>query len=260
MSKDLKSQMDVSGTSYIVGMYGYKLAILSAVVGTLLKDHVPRKALLLSMFAVTWSFIFISGAGVSSVRAGIMGSLVLIAFAMGRLFVARNALTLTALVMVLFDPRALSEAGFQLSFLSFLGIYYLGDPIKYFFHWNDRGFLEWKEHAMLALTTNLAIIPVVINTFGGFSITSFISNILIMLPWALIIVCGIFVAVTHAIIPAFAFVPIQLLNILLSYELFIIKVFSVFVIFIPNIFTSQIAIIGYYGILFIFIYHYGKAP
>jgi ComEC/Rec2-related protein len=258
VSAPLKEEMDASGTSYIVGMYGYKIAIICVAIAAFLKGILPRKTLLFFTIGIVWLFIFISGGSISAVRAGIMGSLALLAAVLGRMFVARNALLFTALVMALIDPLVLGEGAFQLSFLSFLGIYYLGEPIKNFFHWTDDGWLQWKEHAMLALTTNLAILPVVINVFGDFSLTSFVSNILIMIPWVVIIFLGIIIIPLGLASPVLAFIPIQLENILLSYELFVIHVFARFVIPIPNIFTSTLAIIFYYGILGIFIYYYGE--
>jgi ComEC/Rec2-related protein len=258
MSTELKDEMDTSGTSYVIGMYGYKIAVICLVIATLLKDFLPRRVLLILTLGIIWLFIFISGGTISAIRAGVMGSLVLIAAALGRIFVARNALTFTAFVLVVIDPRALTDAAFQLSFLSFLGIYYLGDPIRNFFHWTDKGWLEWKEHAMLALTTNLAIIPVVMKTFGGFSLTSFISNILIMLPWAVMLFLATVVILLGVIAPSMAFFGIQFLNILLSYELFVIRIFTKLMIPLPNIFTSDLVIILYYGLLLIFIYYYGE--
>jgi competence protein ComEC len=259
LGADLKEQMNTSGTSYIVGMYGYKIALIGLFLSGLLKDFLPRKYLLLITLIAIALFIFISGASVSAIRAGIMGSLALLASALGRKFVARNALTFTAFIMALFDPRILAEPAFQLSFLSYVGIYHLGPPLKRLFYWNGHGFLEWKQHAMLSLSTNLAIVPVVMNTFGGFSLTSFISNILIMIPWALIIFFGLVIVAIGSLLPSLVFFLIPMVNLLLGYELFIIHLFASFVIPIPNVFTSTIAIIFYYGTLLIFIYYYGEA-
>lgn len=258
LSGAIKQQMDASGTSYIVGMYGYKIAILGTFLVTILKDRLPRKMILFLVFGVIWSFVFISGASISALRAGFMGSLTVLAQAMGRLSRARDMLLFTAFIMVLIDPRILIKPAFQLSFLSFLGIYYLGPPINNMFHWTDGGWLQWKEHAMLSLSTNIAIVPLVMNTFGGFSLTSFISNILIMIPWSVAIFFGMVIFVLGTISPALAFFAIQLENIFLSYELLIIKIFSIVVIPIPNIFNSTIAIYFYYGLLIIFIYYYGE--
>ena len=255
----LKAQMETSGTTYIVNMYGYKIAVITAALAAALKDRLPRKMLLWITLGAVALFVFASGGTISAVRAAIMGSFAVIARGTGRMFNPRNAVTFAALGMVLLNATLLTDAGFQLSFLSFLGIYYLGPPINNYFHWADGGALQWKEHAMLSLATNLAILPIVMNTFGEFSLTSFISNILIMIPWLAVIVFGALFVAASFISSALAFCAAQIVGILLRYELWVIHVFSVFTLEMPAVFGSSLVIALYYGILIIFA-HYYAAP
>jgi len=178
-------------------------------------------------------------------------------------FSARNAVTFAALGMVLLNATLLTDAAFQLSFLSFLGIYYLGPAIDYYFHWTaarDGGVLRWKEHAMLSFATNLAILPVAMNTFGDFSLTSLASNILIMLPWLALIALGALVALLGFIAPALAFIATQVVGVLLQYELFIIHIFAIIVVPMPAVFGSAFAIVFYYAALIIFIHQHAAPP
>lgn len=256
LSPSLKAQMEASGTSYIVGMYGYKIAIIIGMLAALLKDRVSKRVLFLATLAVIWLFVVASDANISVVRAAIMGSIVLIARVSGRIFSARNALMIAAMGMTIITPSILVDAAFQLSFLSFLGIYYLGPSLEHFFHWGDAGMLGWKEHAMLSLSTNLAILPIVIRTFGGFSLASFVSNILIMIPWALILVLGASIITMSFVSFSLTFFIARLADILLQYELFIIKLFSLVTMPIPAVFGSAFVAIFYYGALIIFAYSY----
>ncbi len=259
MDASLKAQMETSGTSYIVDMYGYKIIIITFMLAAALKDHLPRRVLLWVTLVMILFFVLASGGTISAIRAAVMGSFAVIARGTGRLFNARNALTFAATGMVITNATLLTDAAFQLSFLSFLGIYYLGPPINEHFHWSDEGLFRWKEHAMLSLSTNLAILPIVMNTFGGFSLTSFISNILIMIPWLAVIACGALVVLFGLISPYLAFFAVQIVNILLRYELFIIRFFAIFTIPIPAVFGSAFVIAIYYGILILFAYYYGAS-
>jgi ComEC/Rec2-related protein len=259
VSAALKAQMEASGTTYIVNMYGYKIAIITAALAVALKDRVPRKLLLWLTLAVIALFVFASGGAISAVRAAIMGSFAVVARGTGRVFSARNAITFSAVGMVALNATLLTDAGFQLSFLSFLGIYYLGPPINNYFHWTDGGALQWKEHAMLSLTTNLAILPVAMNTFGGFSLTSLVSNILIMIPWLAVIALGTLAVALAWVSPILAFGVVRIVSVLLQYELFIIRVFSAITVDLPMVFGSALVIALYYGILIVFA-HYYAAP
>ena len=257
VSATLKAQMEASGTTYIVNLYGYKIAIITFGVTAALKDHLSRRMLLWVTLGVVAAFVFASGGTISVIRAAIMGSFAIIARGAGRVFSPRNAVTFAALGMVVQNATLLTDAAFQLSFLSFLGIFYLRSPINNLFHWTDPGILQWKEHAMLSLTTNLAIIPIVMNTFGEFSLTSFISNVFIMIPWLAVIAFGALMVLLGFIAPPLAFCAAQIVSVLLRYELFIIHLFATVTVNVPAVFGSTFAIVFYYGILIIFAYYYG---
>lgn len=256
----LKAQMETSGTSYIVNMYGYKIIVITFALSAMLKDHVPRRVLVWITLGAIGSFVFLSGGTISAIRAGIMGSLAVVARGTGRVFSARNAVTFAALGMAIANAAVLTDAAFQLSFLSFLGIYYLGPPIKHFFHWTeDAGAFQWRSHTILSLSTNLAILPVVMNTFGSFSLTSFFSNILIMIPWLAVLVSGILLVLFSCLAPPLTFCAAQMTGIVLRYELFIIHFFSACAVPLPPVFGSPLAISLYYGVLILFA-HYYVAP
>jgi ComEC/Rec2-related protein len=256
----LKAQMEVSGTSYIVNMYGYKIIIITFALTAALKDRVPRRVLLWITLGAIALFVFISGGTISAVRAAIMGSLAAVARGTGRVFSARNAITFAAAGMAIANATVLTDAAFQLSFLSFLGIYYLGPPIEHYFHWTDEGALQWRSHAMLSLSTNLAILPIVMNTFGDFSLTSFISNILIMIPWLAVIVFGALFVVFSYLASPLAFCVAQITSVLLQYELFIIHFFATIIVPMPAVFGSACAITLYYGILLLCAHYYAALP
>ncbi len=257
ISAALRAQMEISGTTYIVNMFGYKIALITAALAAVLKDRLPRRWLLAVTLGVVALFVLASGAGVSAVRAAVMGSFAVIARGTGKVFSPRHAVAFAALGMVLADATLLTDAGFQLSFLSFIGIYYLADPVNNLFRWTDGGVLQWKEHAMLSLTTNLAILPVVINTFGEFSLTSFISNVLIMIPWLAVFAFGGLTTVLGSIFPPLAFCAVQVVGVLMQYELFVIHLFSIAAVPMPAVFGSPFAIAFYYGALIVFTYYYG---
>jgi len=108
-----------------------------------------------------------AGAEASVVRAAIMGFLVLLAKEAGRMYSFRNAVTFAAAGMAVFDPTILVfDIGFQLSFVSLLGITHLEPALKRFF--GERGsFLGWRENALTTLSAQLAVAPILIQNFGS---------------------------------------------------------------------------------------------
>jgi competence protein ComEC len=254
----LKSQMSASGTSYIVGMYGYKINLFAAAVLGAGKRFFSRRIALIIVAVAVAAFISAAGAPTTAIRAGIMMGLVFLAQASGRQFHIRNIFTFTAAAMLLFDPTLLGDVGFQLSFLSLLGIFVLGPPFKHLFRSTGHDFLEWKSHAIMALSVNAAIMPLVMLQFGDFSITSFVSNFLITIPFAMVIGLALVIIALGFLSPHLAFLAGAIVNIFLSYQLWVIKLFSTVVVPLPAIFQSMFFIALYYFILVAFTIHYGK--
>ena len=75
------------------------------------------------MLLPIWMYVFLTGMRVSAVRAALMISVCTVVSAFGRQYVSLNSLALSAIIILLFDPKCLFELSFQLSFLSLLGIF-----------------------------------------------------------------------------------------------------------------------------------------
>ena len=88
-----------------------------------------RGLYLIAPIVLLWVYVALAGAPPSAVRAGAMGSAYLLALAAGRLTAPLNALGLAALVLLAWDPAALWDRSFQLSFTAMLGVLVIGLPL-----------------------------------------------------------------------------------------------------------------------------------
>ncbi|MBI4537558.1 MAG: DNA internalization-related competence protein ComEC/Rec2 [candidate division NC10 bacterium] len=112
-----------SGTYHILAISGLNVSLLAgAAFGVLRLLRVSgRFAALLSILLVTL-YAGLAGAGSSVVRAGIMADVYLLALVLDRQISLLNSLALSALLLLWWNPYALFEVGFQLTFLATLGI------------------------------------------------------------------------------------------------------------------------------------------
>lgn len=256
----LKSELSLSGTSYIMSMYGYKIGVLAFVIAETLGGLLPRRVVFTITGAAVILFVMMAGADASAVRAGIMACVALIAKYGGRNFDMRNAITMTALVMLLFDPTLLFyNAGFEFSFLSLLGIIYLGPPLTRLFGYKDKGILHWKENVVVAVSAIIAIMPINMVIFGDFSATAIFSNALVSVAIPLIMAFGALVAGAGFLSYYAALLAAKVAGVLLEYELVVIHIFSVWVIPVPMIFSSTFMVVVYYAALIAFIVYERKA-
>jgi len=135
-----KLAMQRTGTSHIVAISGYNITIVILIFFLTIRRWAGYWPAIISGFAALAAFVVMTGASASVVRAGIMGSLFLLAKLVGRQNRVDYTVYLAAGAMVALNPLIVRfDAGFQLSFLAILGLVYYS---KYF----DAGFAHRLPH------------------------------------------------------------------------------------------------------------------
>ncbi|MDE2900205.1 MAG: ComEC/Rec2 family competence protein, partial [Chloroflexota bacterium] len=120
-----------TGTSHLLAISGLHVAIMLGAALALgrLAFGGARWALLLALAAV-WAYALVSGMSPSVTRAAVMGSVFLLARALGREGASLPALAAAAAVMTALDPRVLGNVSFQLSFTAVAGLLLLAPPLE----------------------------------------------------------------------------------------------------------------------------------
>jgi len=146
-------------------------------------------------------YTFLSGGGPAALRAGIMGVVLVIAPRFGRVYNFYTAIALSALLMSLFDPFVLWDAGFQLSLLGTLGIVMLTPRIMRLFHLLERAPLghHLSETIAVTLSAEIATFPIFALTFQQVSLIAPITNLLTVPLLVVMIVLGLLVCGTGII-------------------------------------------------------------
>lgn len=257
-SDDFKQKMSLSGTTHIVALSGYNISIISLVVLGMLESFFSRSIAFYLALLVIVLFVTMTGAEASAVRAAIMGILALLAQETQRQFSMRNAIVIAAFAMVIINPLVLVfDLGFQLSFAALIGIVYILPMLKYFIKIEQPGFLSWRENGLTTLSAQLAVFPLLLGKFGVVSLTSILANILILEAMPVTMALGFVIAgmgfISLFLAQAIAFVT----HMLLSYELWVIDVFSRFSIPISAPWFGFGAAAIYYSILAFLIIYYG---
>lgn len=259
-SEKSREAMAKSGTTHIVALSGYNITILVLAVSFVLGSFVSRRKNFYFTAAIIALFVLMVGGEPSVVRAAIMGLLALLAKEVGRMHDMRNAIALTAAAMVLVSPTILAnDAGFQLSFASLLGIVYLSPVLQRLLRVESEGFAAWKENALLTASAQLAVLPIIVNTFGEFSAMAILANALILGFVPLTMFLGFLLAALSSIYVHLGFLAAKLVELLLNYELWIMEFFSKIRLPItaPPI-APMTFFIGYYALLALFVYHFSK--
>ncbi|MBI4094976.1 MAG: ComEC/Rec2 family competence protein [Candidatus Liptonbacteria bacterium] len=233
-TRELKEQMSRSGTTHLVALSGYNIGILVLAVSGVFGYFLSRRITFVLTTAVIVLFVLMVGAEASVVRAAIMGFLVLLAKDIGKIHSFRNPVTLTAAGMALFDPAVVRfDLGFALSFLSLLGIVYIGPAIENCILRITRrrtpplkGILSWRENLRTTAAAQLAVAPLLILSFGDFSLTSLAANVLILGTVPLTMFFGFVLAGMNALLAPIGAMLAWMVSLLLHFQIGVIGFFS----------------------------------
>ncbi|MGA3182253.1 MAG: ComEC/Rec2 family competence protein [Verrucomicrobiota bacterium] len=128
-----------AGTFHIFAVDGLRVGLLAGIgVGLLRALQIPRALCGLLVIPVIWFYAGLTGWPASAVRAAIMMSIVIAGWAANRPGDLLNSLFAAALIILVWDPQQLFQAGFQLSFVVVLCIAALVLPMRRALH--DRIF------------------------------------------------------------------------------------------------------------------------
>ena len=194
-----------TGVTHIIAISGYNISIVASILfAVLVKGFwINRKKSFWFLLLGIGLFVLFTGASASVVRAGIMGSLVLLAKQLGRQKAMANVLALTAVLMALFNPFALLwDAGFQLSFVAVVGLIYLAPIIEPKFEKVPEVF-GLRESVVSTLSAIIATAPLIAYQFGRVSLVALPANILILWIIPFLMFLGFF-----AVVASFIFLPV----------------------------------------------------
>jgi competence protein ComEC len=176
------------GLQYLLVISGFHFAILAGFVASVTRLTFPLKLRTwVLLFTATVYFLFV-GNSPPVLRSFLAASILLIGQLLGRRSSGLNILGACLLIEILLTPPIVLNIGFQLSFLSCLGIFFLHHPIqhllRYFFpqrFFHDLTQLHWFSQCAylassffaralyLTIAVNIALGPLLLYHFHHFS-------------------------------------------------------------------------------------------
>jgi len=196
--RELMEKFNRTGTSHIIAISGFNMAILAGFVGLTMRWLIslyPSLLLytnlqLISTIFATLSVVFytfIAGAGISVIRATITILVFMLAFILGRIRDSENTVCLAALVILLISPYLLFDLAFQLSFSAVYALIYMTPKLMALLpSMADYPPLLRKTlktfYTFLATTLSAAAgtLPIIVFHFHRLSPLIIISNILVV--------------------------------------------------------------------------------
>lgn len=229
MPQTLKDNLNITGLRHITAVSGMNVAILSGVLTSLfLGIGLSRNRAFYLTLLFIFLFALMVGFQASIVRAGIMGTLFLLAQKFGRLPAGVRIITITAAAMLILNPMLLRwDVGFQLSFLAMLGIILLTRPFGQLLKFIPQEKLfNFRSIVAVTFAAQIFTLPILIYNFGRVSLVSPITNILILSVIYWVMIFGFLFGIISSIWSLLGWVFILPCWFLISYSMKIIDIFS----------------------------------
>jgi competence protein ComEC len=177
VDRDLAADFTTVGASHVVAISGWNIAIVAACVAALCGRLSRRRRAFVTVAAIV-TYVAFAGASASVVRAAAMAGVVLLARESGRAGRAAAALGWAALLLLIVDPRLVSDAGFQLSSLATAGILAWATPFGAWLAARASRLPGWLTECLaVSLVAQMATLPVVLLSFGRLAIVSPVVNL-----------------------------------------------------------------------------------
>jgi competence protein ComEC len=181
-----------TGVLHVLVLSGYNITMLAGFLAILLKG-LPMKIRVGITITLIVLLVLVSGSGVASVRAGIMGSIALLGSLSLRTYQPMRALVLSYLLFFFISPGTIfADPGFHLSFLATMFMILILPKVELLFRFIPQTkHIDLRELLMLALSAPIFMLPYTMYFSGNFPLASPVANILMAVVTPVLSIVGI---------------------------------------------------------------------
>lgn len=180
LPEELDTALQAAGLTHIVVASGYNLTILVRLARRLF-ERISKYLSFISASGMILAFIAITGMSPSMSRAGLVAGLSLLAWYYGRRFHPLVLLPFAMAITLLVQPSyAWGDIGWQLSFAAFGGVMILAPLLHAYFFGDKTDEQPVRRILVETISAQVCTLPILLVTFGQFSVIAPIANLLIL--------------------------------------------------------------------------------
>lgn len=200
LSPQLEEAFQRTGTTHIIAISGFNIAILAGLFAGIATRLLGRKWGAIAALLGISGYTVLVGADAAVVRAAIMGAAGVFGGMFGRRQNGLNSLGMASLFMMLLDPNMPWDVGFQLSVAATLGLVLYAQPVEEWFLGVMSNRMEEEkaqrligpisEFFLFTIIAQMMTLPIMAYHFGGVSWIALIANPLILPVQSLVMILG----------------------------------------------------------------------
>ncbi|MXV94008.1 MAG: DUF4131 domain-containing protein [Chloroflexi bacterium] len=239
ISSELAEDFSRVGASHVIAISGFNMVIVSAIAFRVILALAGDKAFAgFSAVAIIFVYAIFVGGSPGVMRAALMSSLVIAGDLLRRKTFKPASLAFAALILLVIDPYALQDLGFQLSFCAVLGLILFADPLSERLKRLLQRILSERPakitHGLLAeplvatLAAQITTLPLTILYFGKLSLAALPVNLLIVPAQSALLVLGLVGLAVYVFVPALGSLLLWVDMLFLSWTIAVVRAFAKF--------------------------------
>ena len=222
MPQDFWDRLKSTGTAHIVVASGTNVTLtISLMIGIFTYWMKRKSAIIVTLLGIA-GYVILSGFDAPIIRAGIMGSVLLIGQEAGRVISSWRVLFYAAAIMLIIKPAWITDIGFILSFTATISLIVFEKKIAVRLKIIPAIF---REGLSTSLAAQIGVAPILFATFGSFNILSPIINMLVLWTVPFIMVAGALAGLIGLVVPVIGRLILFVIYPLLWYFVNLIELF-----------------------------------
>lgn len=271
IDEDIEENFRISGISHILAVSGLHVSYIIFAFNLLFKKSFGKRNVKFIIILFLIFYMFLTGFSPSIVRASIMNIIILGAGIFHRKNDLATSVSLSLLIILIYNPFLIENIGLQFSYMATIGIVLLQKNIKKLLKSIKIKNKKWKyklstkilkiiskvqEIASVTISAQISILPIMIYHFNIFGTYFLLSNLLISILVGPVLILSLITIILSFIINPIAKFISYFSSLLIHIFIYISNIsnipFSKFYLPTPNVWT----IILYYIMVFLFNFLY----
>jgi competence protein ComEC len=197
-----------AGVIHILAISGLHISILYFFLVFLLKPlrsfRFGKEIELLLVLFVLWLFAFLTGLPASVTRAVTLFSFISVGTYFNQSKAIYNAMATSALLILLFSPKAIFDIGFQLSYAAVLSIVLFQPFYKKFHITQNKIALYFIDMMAVSMAAQIGVLPLSLYYFNQMPLLFLLANLVIIPLSSFVLIYGIILLGLNFILPELA--------------------------------------------------------
>ncbi len=195
LSSDVLQAYQNTGTVYVLTVSGAQVAVLyfmlSFALGFLNRYKYGKVIRAVIIIGFIWYYALLTGLSPAVCRAVVVVSMVVVGRTFSRYINSLNILAISAFALLLYDPYYITEVGFQLAYLAVAGLIIFRPVVYKWLKFKSKIADRIWSVCSVSIAAQVVTFPLSAYYFHQFPVYFLVSNLLAVLPVAIIMYTGI---------------------------------------------------------------------